>query len=62
MTHHDVTLEQKCRFDGHTQPPAASALKVTADNAEDTNKSVRELKTQTRNAGEMPGDGQTASA
>lgn len=30
-THHDVTLQQQCRFNGHTQTPAASALKVTVD-------------------------------
>lgn len=41
MTHHDVTLQQQCWFNGHTQTPTSSALKVTADNKEYTNKSVR---------------------
>lgn len=30
-THHDVTLQQQCRFDGHTQTSATRALKVTVD-------------------------------
>lgn len=40
-THHDVTLQQQRRFDGHTQPPASGALKVTVDNTADTNKPVK---------------------
>lgn len=30
-THHDVSLEQERRLDGHTQTPAAGALEVTAE-------------------------------
>lgn len=41
MTHHDVTLQQQGWLNGHTQTPASTALKVTADNKVKTNKPVR---------------------